>query len=184
MKTTYLTLAASLLALVVNAQETFFTRNATLSFFSSTPIEDIKAENFGVTAVVNSTTGEIEFSALIKSFNFKKALMQEHFNENYMESEKFPKATFKGKITDMPKLDLTKDGTYQVTTQGNLTMHGVTNVVEVPATLIVAAGKITASSKFKVRPEDYKIEIPSVVREKIAPEIEITVDAPLEALKK
>jgi polyisoprenoid-binding protein YceI len=112
---------------------------------------------------------------LIKSFHFERALMEEHFNENYMESEKYPKSTFKGKITNLSSVDFSKNGTYDVTVDGDLTIHNVTNKVSMKGTLEVITGGINASSKFNIVPEDYKIEIPGVVREKINKNLEVTV---------
>lgn len=172
-------------ALLVNAQTTkYFTRTAHIDFYSHTPMEDIKADNNQVSAILDVTNGEFAFTCLIKSFEFPKALMQEHFNENYMESDKFPKSTFKGKIKDMSKVDFNKDGEYAVVVAGSLTIKDKTNEIEVPGTIIVKDGKITAKSKFKVRPEDYNISIPALVKEKIAKEIEVTVDAVMEPFKK
>lgn len=168
----------------VNAQELFFTRNGHVDFFSSTPMEDIKAENDKVTSIINVTTGEIEFSMLINAFQFEKALMQEHFNENYMESTKYPKSFFKGKINNIDKVDFKKDGTYPVKVSGDLTIHGVTKPVSTDGTIIVKDGKFTAQSSFLVNPEDYKIEIPNLVRDKIARELKVNVEGTYEPFKK
>jgi polyisoprenoid-binding protein YceI len=181
---TIITLALISLSASVFSQDTYFTRNGAITFFSSTPVEDIKAENFSVNAVFDAKTGNLEFSLLMKSFNFKKALMQEHFNENYVESDKFPKCTFKGKIADISSVNLSKDGTYPVKVTGDMTLHGVTKPVSADGTLTVKEGKVLASSAFKIKPEDYNIEIPSVVRDKIAKELEVTVKADLEPFKK
>ena len=119
----------------------------------------------------------MEFAVLIKGFEFKKALMQEHFNENYLESDKFPKATFKGKIVNNSDVNYKKDGTYKVKTKGQLTIHGVTKEVEADGTIEVKGGKIVGTSTFNVNPEDYKISIPNLVRDKIAKQIKVTVKA-------
>lgn len=166
------------------AQDKFFTRNANITFFSSTPVEDIKADNYSATAVLDKTTGAMEFSVMMKSFNFKKALMQEHFNENYVESSKFPKSVFKGIIENISEVDFSKDGEYPVTVYGDITLHGVTKKISTPGTLTVAGDKINSNAVFKLSPEDFDIEIPSVVRDKIAKEIEVTVSAELEPLKR
>ncbi len=166
------------------AQAKYFTRNGNISFFSSTPVEDIKADNFNATAVLDSKTGAFEFSVLMKSFNFKKALMQEHFNENYVESSKFPKSVFKGSIENISDVDFSKDGEYPVTVSGEITLHGVTKQITTPGVLTVSGEKINSNAVFKLSPEDFDIEIPSVVRDKIANEIEVTVAAELEALKR
>lgn len=173
--------AALLLTLsqLASAQR-YMTRSGNVSFFSHTTMEDIKADNNQAAAVLDANTGSVAYTVLIKSFQFEKALMQEHFNENYMESDKYPKASFAGKIKDMSKVNMTKDGEYNVTVEGKLTMKDKTNEVSVPGTVIVKNGKIQNKAKFVVNPADYNIEIPAVVKEKIAKEIEITVDATLE----
>jgi polyisoprenoid-binding protein YceI len=112
----------------------------------------------------------------MKSFKFEKALMEEHFNENYVESEKFPKSTFKGKITNLSDVDFTKTGVYKVTVEGELLIHGVTQNISTPGEIEITGDGVKARSKFFIKPEDYKIEIPSVVRENIAKEITVTVD--------
>ena len=115
------------------------------------------------------------FQALIKSFHFDRALMEEHFNENYMESDKIPKSVFKGKITNLSAVDFSKPGTYNVTVEGDLTIHDVTNKISTKGTIEVVNGGINANSKFKIVPEDYKIKIPGVVRDKIDKTLEVTV---------
>jgi polyisoprenoid-binding protein YceI len=139
-------------------------------------MEDIKADNNQVVGVLDITTGEMVFQGLIKSFHFDRALMEEHFNENYMESDKFPKSVFKGKITNLSSVDFTKNGTYDVTVEGDLTIHDVTNKISTKGTIEVITGGINASSKFKIVPEDYKIIIPGVVREKFDKAMEVTVN--------
>lgn len=179
--------AIALLALAVspalNAQK-YFTRSGLISFFSATKMENISAENNKVAAVLDASTGDIEFTVLIKSFMFEKALMQEHFNENYMESDTYPKATFKGKVENVSSIKFGTNGTYNVKVTGDLTMHGVTKKVTVDAVVTVKDGKVTANSKFAVNPNDYKIEIPSVVKENISDKIDVTVSLNLEELKK
>jgi polyisoprenoid-binding protein YceI len=138
-------------------------------------METIKADNNQVVGVMDVATGEMVFQALIKSFHFDRALMEEHFNENYMESDKIPKATFKGKITNLSSVDFTKNGTYEITVEGDLTIHDVTNKISTKGTIEVVSGGLNASSKFKIVPEDYKINIPGVVREKIDKNLEVTV---------
>ena len=165
-------LAVSLLVFAVSfaaqAQDKYFTKTGKISFFSSTPMENIEAHNSKSTSVIDTKTGKMEFATLMKAFDFEKALMQEHFNENYVESDKYPKATFSGAITNLSDVNFKKDGTYKVKVKGNLTMHGVTKEVEAPGTITVKGNQISANSTFNVAPEDYKIEIPKLVREKIA----------------
>jgi hypothetical protein len=153
--------------------QTYMTRNGLIGFYSKMPLEDIKAENNQVYAVIDAGKKNLAFTLLVKGFLFEKALMQEHFNENYIESDKYPKAVFTGAyIGDVP---VAKDGVYNVTIKGNLTMHGVTKPLEVAATIEVKAGKLLGRSSFKLKPEDYNITIPSVVRDKIAKEMSVTV---------
>jgi hypothetical protein len=162
------------LALAVNAQK-YMTKNGFIGFYSHTPMEDIKAENNQVVGALDISTGEMVFQALVKSFHFDRALMEEHFNENYMESDKIPKSMFKGKITNLTAVDFTKNGTYEVTVEGDLTIHDVTNKITTKGTIEVVSGGINAKSKFNIVPEDYKITIPGVVREKINKNLEVTV---------
>ncbi len=159
----------------VNAQK-IFTKNGTISFFSKTSLEDIKADNNQVMSVLNTQTGEFQFSMLIKSFRFQKALMEEHFNENYMESDEFPKATFKGAITDIKAVNFSKDAVYTVTVNGDLTIHGVTKKASAAGTITISAGKVSAASKFPVKLSDYNISIPKLVKDNIAETIEVTVN--------
>ncbi|MFZ1686828.1 MAG: YceI family protein, partial [Flavobacteriales bacterium] len=157
----FLMTAAMVLPFALSAQEQWITRTGTVSFFASTAMENIEAKNNSVSSVFDATTGEVVFSALIKSFEFKKALMQEHFNENYMESTKFPKASFKGKVDGIKPGDLRKPGTYEVTVSGEMTMHGVTKPVSTKGSFVVApTGSVKASCDFIVIPEDYGIKIP------------------------
>jgi polyisoprenoid-binding protein YceI len=163
-----------MLALSVSAQK-YMTKNGFISFFSHTPMEDIKAENNQVAGVIDTSTGEIVFQVLINSFHFERALMEEHFNENYMESEKYPKASFKGKITDLKTVDFKKNGTYDVVVEGDLTIRDVTKKMSVKGTVEIITGGVNANTKFIIAPEDFNIKIPSVVREKIARTLEVTV---------
>jgi hypothetical protein len=160
--------------LAVNAQK-YMTKTGYIGFFSHTPMEDIKGDNNQVAGIIDISTGEMVFQALIKSFHFDRALMEEHFNENYMESDKYPKSIFKGKITNLASVDLSKNGKYDVTVEGDLTIHDVTNKISAKGTLEVTSDGINANSKFSIVPEDYKIVIPSVVREKIDKNLEVTI---------
>jgi YceI-like domain len=160
--------------LASNAQK-YMTKNGYIGFFSHTSMEDIKGDNNQVASILDTSTGEMVFQALIKSFHFDRALMEEHFNENYMESDKFPKSSFKGKITNLSSVDFSKNGTYSVNVEGDLTIHDVTNKISTKGTLEVTTGGINASSKFNIVPEDFKITIPGVVRDKIDKSLEVTV---------
>lgn len=172
-----------LLAVAVQAQERYFTKTGKIEFFSKSPMEDIEARNKSVAAVLDRKSGALQFSVLMRGFEFEKALMQEHFNENYVESNKYPKAEFKGSITNNAEVNYLQDGTYPVKVAGTLTIHGVTQNVQTTGTLKVAGGKIDAVSAFNIKLSDYKIKIPSVVKDKVSNNIRITVDCKLEPLK-
>jgi polyisoprenoid-binding protein YceI len=167
--------AAALLILVHSGahSQVYLTRAGFVGFYSKMPLEDIRAENNQVFAAIDPARKTIAFSLLLKGFVFTKQLMQEHFNENYVESDKYPKASFSGSFTGDVPLD--KDGTYKVMVKGNLSLHNVTRPVEMPATLEVKAGRIIGQAEFKMKPEDYNISIPSVVRDKIAQEMRVNV---------
>jgi hypothetical protein len=159
---------------LANAQKVY-TKNGTISFFSKTDMEDIKAENNQVMSVLNLQTGELQFSLLVKGFHFPKALMEEHFNENYLESEKYPKSSFKGTIADIGKVKLSADGAYPVSVSGDLTIHNVTQKVNTRGSLTVKGGKVTGHCVFTVALADYKIEVPKLVEKNISKTIDITV---------
>ena len=118
----------------------------------------------------------MEFAVLIKGFHFDKSLMQDHFNENYMESSKYPKAIFKGEITNRDAVKFDQDGEYSANIKGDLTIHGVTQPIEVTGTYAVKNGQIRGTSTFIVAVADYKIEIPGVVKDNIAKEVSIKVE--------
>lgn len=164
----------------VFAQSIYMTRNGQISFFSKTPMENIEGTNNEVTSMLDTSKGDLVFAVLIKSFHFEKALMEEHFNENYMESTKFPKATFQGKITNTSSIRFDKDGTYEAKVEGDLTIHGIKQHQTAIGTITVAKGKISAVSNFTIKLADYKIEIPSLVADKISPTIDIRVNCQYE----
>lgn len=149
------------------------TRTGYISFFSKTPLENIKGENKQVNAVIDLSKKKLAFLLLMKGFLFDKAIMQEHFNENYVESDRFPKASFTGVYTG--EVDPTKDGAYPIVVKGSLTLHGVTRSVEAPSTIDVKEGRLSARSNFKIKPADYNIKIPSLVKDKIAQQLDVMV---------
>ncbi len=161
-----------------NSQK-WFTKTGKVSFFSKTTVEDISAVNNQSTFVFDEGNGDISSKIAIKSFIFKKKLMQEHFNENYMESTKYPEATFKGKIDKINLIDLSKDTTYNVTCSGNLTMHGVTNKVSVSNGKMIAKGgkTVTLTGTLSVKLADYKIDRPAAVKDKISESITINIES-------
>jgi polyisoprenoid-binding protein YceI len=166
------------------AQPVYFTKNGAISFFSSTPLENIEAKNNTVASKINPQTGDIEFQLLIKGFQFKKSSMQQHFNQkDYMDSDNFPKAAFKGKITDLTKINFNKDGTYTANVEGDLTMHGVTQKVNASGFIKVDGEKINAQSSFTVKLKDYKISVPQFVSKKVAETVEVKVDCGYQLFK-
>ena len=175
MKKIVVTIALSL-AITMSFAQKYITRTGKASFFSSTPIENIEAFNNEGSCVFDPNTNSVLFVIPIKSFKFEKALMQEHFNEQYMESNKFPKAEFKGKLEGDKPVDYSKDGKFEIVAKGVLTIHGESKNVAVPGTVTVKGGKAQMNAVFKVKPADYKISIPKLMSGKIAESIEVTVN--------
>ncbi|HSQ45111.1 MAG TPA: YceI family protein [Ginsengibacter sp.] len=153
----------------------YFTKNGRISFFSKTSLENISADNNQVLSVVNMETGALQFSLLNNAFYFPKAKMQEDFNENYMESDKYPKSNFKGIITNISSVNVSQDANYIIHVKGDLTIHGVTKNINADGNLIIKNGNISATASFKVLLTDYKIKIPTIVTDKIARDIAVTI---------
>lgn len=151
----------------------YSTASGEISFHSHTFLEDIDAVNKNVSAIIDPLKKNIAFTMRIKGFEFKRKLMQEHFNENYLESDKYPVSTFTGSYSGEMITD--KEGAYPVTVKGNLTIHGVSKPVVIPGTLTVKNGSITAISSFKLNPADYNISVPFIVRDKIEKENTVNV---------
>jgi len=158
------------------SQGLYMTRNGKVSFFSRTPMENIEAVNNEVSSILNLETGEVVFAILVKSFHFERALMEEHFNENYMESAKLPKSTFQGKITNLSSIDFRKEGNYPATVEGDLTIHGVKKRITSSGTVTVAGEKVSVTSALNLKPGDYDIAIPALVADKIAETIEVKIN--------
>jgi len=171
-KLIFLSLALMLITGLVSAQSLYRTSVGELSFFSETPVLDIEAVNQKTGAILNVGTKELAIQAKITDFQFPNKLMQEHFNENYMESERFPTTKFAGKIKE--DIDLTKPGTYSVTAEGNLTIHGVSKPVQVKGTIAATATALQVNFSFQVRTADYQIEVPTLVFDKIAETIAVS----------
>jgi hypothetical protein len=167
-----------------HGQEKFVSKNGHIWFFSQTPLETIEAHNNQAASILTPSTGEMVFQLLIKSFKFERALMEEHFNENYMESAKYPKSDFKGKIVNLKDIDFSTDGSYKAEVEGKLTIRNKTNTVKQTGTVVVKGRRITVKAKFDVVPQDYGIEIPSVVRDKIAKTVAVSVDMEYQPYKK
>ena len=159
----------------------YMTRTGKISFNDTAPNspEKIEAVNNEVANILDAKTGDIVFQVLVKSFKFERELMKEHFNENYMESDKFPKSEFKGSITNISEVNFTKDGTYNVKVSGKLSIHGVTKDVNVPGTLSVSGKNVNAKAKFVVVLKDYGIAIPSLVADKMSKEATISLESVL-----
>jgi len=157
-------------------QGKYLTNEGTIVFYSHTAIEDITAENSEVASVIDTESGEVAVIVKMTDFQFEKKLMQEHFNENYVESEKYPKSTFSGLILNNQDVDYTKHGVYSVQLEGDLTIHGVTNKIFARGSVEVTPEGILAKTKFMLNPEDYSIKIPKVVRKNIADNMEIRIN--------
>lgn len=156
-----------------NAQEKFLTKNGSISFFSSAVVKDFKADNNQVLSIIDTDSGKMAISILMKSFMFEKALMQEHFNENYVESDKFPKATFRGAIVDFESIT---DLETKVEVEGIITIHGVSKEIVISANMTRSEESIVLRGEFNVLLADYNIEIPRVVSKSIAKTIKVTFD--------
>ena len=175
-------LALGLVAtLGVFAQDRFFTKTGKVSFYSKATLENIEAHNRSVTCVLDAKSGSVQFSVPMKGFEFEKALMQEHFNENYLETTKYPKAEFKGQIVNNSDIDYTKDGSYNAKVKGKLTVHGETKDVESDAKVTVKGGKVQAESDFNVVLADYKIKNDKL--NNISNTIRVSVNCTLDPLK-
>jgi len=166
-----------LTTITVNAQ-IYRATQAEISFFSETPMENIFGDNKDAKAIINAKTNEIAFAAVIVSFHFEKSLMEEHFNEDYMESDKYKTTTFKGNIIGV--VDYTKDGEYPVKVKGTLNIHGVDQEREIDGKIIVKDGKVSVFSEFNVILADHKITVPKLLTQKIAESVKVTVKGDFE----
>jgi len=170
------------IAIQSNAQK-YITKNGNITFYSDGPLEKIEARNNQVNSALNTVTGDFVFKVLMKSFVFEKALMQEHFNENYVESDKFPNAIFKGKITNIKDIVFSAQGTFDVEIEGDLTIHGIKQHIKEKGSFVISKDGIQGTSKFYIILDDYDISIPGAVTGKIAEKIEITIDVRLKPIK-
>jgi len=176
MKAIIISIGLLLFCQISSGQGKYMTQKGFINFHSHTLIEDITANNEKVAAVIDREKGAVAIIVLMNEFQFEKKLMQEHFNENYVESEKYPKATFSGRIENHSKVDYERPGTYQVQVKGEMSIHGVTREVVAQGTIEIRQDDIIARTKFLLNPEDYAIHIPRVVRKNIAEKLEITVE--------
>lgn len=161
------------LAYLTASSQKYSLEKSSIIFFSEAPIENITAQNSKTSSLLNATSGEVVFSIPIKEFKFDKSLMQEHFNEKYMESDRYPKAIFQGKFLN---LNLDEKGEQNVRALGKLTMHGVTREIDVPGTVEAVSNQLLAKATFLVRLKDYKIKIPQLLWNNIAQEVKVTVE--------
>jgi polyisoprenoid-binding protein YceI len=185
MKKLFIVIVAVFLQInLLTAQDRYFTKTGYLSFLSETLIENIFAETKEAVSFLDVKTGDVVFSATITSFQFKSKLMQEHFNENYMESGKFPKANFSGKLENFNSFDINSKTPQNFVVKGKMTIHGTDQEVTSNVTLTVTApGKINGTSTFKLMPENFSIKIPSAMGVHIAKEVVVTVKADYEPYK-
>jgi hypothetical protein len=160
----------------------YVTRNGNIRFFSQAPLENIEAVNRQVSAALDAQTGEFVFMVVIRSFQFEKALMQEHFNDNFMESHDFPNASFKGEVTNIDEIDFGKPGIYDATVEGDLTIRGITHRISEKGTLEVKDDMVIGNCVFMVLLDDYDIRVPRAVIDNIASEIEVTVNVAMEKM--
>jgi polyisoprenoid-binding protein YceI len=165
------------------AQDKFYTKTGRINFSSKGVIETIEAQHKSVTCVLDTKTGNIQFSILLKGFEFRKALMQEHFNDDYVESNKYPKSEFRGEIVNNGDINYAKDGVYDAKVKGKLTLHGETKDVDANGKITVKNGKIEADSDFNILMSDYKISIPGSVVNNMSNNVKISVNCSLEPLK-
>ena len=171
-----------LLTATAQSQPIYSSVKGEASFFSEAPIENIDAHSKQLSSFINTATNDIAFAVPISSFHFKKALMEEHFNEKYIESDKFPSATYKGKINE--KIDFTKDGTYRITSTGKFTIHGVEKLRTDSAVLVIKANQLSLTGKFNVVVKDHNIEIPKLMFQNIAEIIQVSFNTIYNPYKK
>ena len=172
------------LCILIQAQDKYFTRSGKVIFYSKAPIEDIKAVNNQLSCIYEIETNRLIANALIKAFEFEKSLMQQHFNENYLESEKFPKATFKGKILNNQMLDFKSNWTKTVEYEGDLSIHGITKKITNSASISNIDGVLSVSTEFYIALKDFDIKIPATVINNIAEKVQVKVNLKMSQLNK
>lgn len=160
----------------------YMSRTGQIVFDASTALENIHAVNNESAAIVDLKSGSVVMQTLIRGFKMEKALMQEHFNEDYMESGRLPNATFKGSIQNVDKINTDNKAEQQVYIKGNLNLHGVSHNITVPAMIRIIDGELSVRTNFKIRLADYNINIPSLVRDKISKEVNIKVTVRLKKM--
>ncbi len=172
-------LLITMLSFNLSFAQKFMTKTGTIDFISDAPLEKIVGVNKSTACLLDSKTGDLNFVVLIKSFVFEKQLLQEHFNENYMESDKFPKSTFKGKITNLSEINFSKNGEYKALVEGEMTIHGVTKKIKETGIVSVKGSAVELKSKIAAALSDYKIKIPGAVKDKISKNILINIKCAL-----
>ena len=182
MKTKFFLLTLILFCSFCSHAQIYTGKSYEISFFSHGPIEDIAATSKSAQIMLSVPKNEVAVKVTIKGFSFEKKLMEEHFNEKYMESDKYPYAIFSGKIKDT--VDFIKDGIYKVNVTGKLNIHGVEKERTIPVTVAIKGGEITVDSKFMVALKDHNIEIPSLVSQNIAEIVEVKINSTLSEYKK
>lgn len=178
MKKTILSLALVLSTGLLFAQKKT-TTSAVVNFDATTPIDKLpKAENKTAIASLDTKTGKLAFEITIKNFTFSNPRIQEHFNnEGWMNSDKFPTATFTGELTNLKAINFGKDGTYPAIVLGDITIHGITRPMEANGSIVVKDGKITATSDFKIRLEDFGVNGGAIAAGKVSKEPAISISA-------
>ena len=184
MKKYILSICCIVLFIQVLPAQKYYSKTGTIHFLSDAPMEKIEAINSNAYVVFDQASGQMEWSVLIQGFKFDKALMQDHFNENYLESHKFPKGIFKGKIIDLSGVNTAKDGIYNTEVSGNLTLHGVTKLFKAPGRVTVKNGMVSVNSAVDLTIGECGNSVPKVVRENIAKTVQVTVNADLQRLEK
>lgn len=177
MKKSFLTIVALVTVSLTTFAQKQTSSTTHIKFFSSTPAENIEANNYKSVSTLDTKTGDIVFSVPMQSFEFEKALMQEHFNsKKFLDTKTNPKAKLTGKIANLDKVNFEKDGNYSAVVEGELTINGVTKPIKENVTFTVKGGKISLASKFNVTLADYKVAFekgkPST---NIAKTVEVTV---------
>lgn len=179
-----LVVGSMLLLLPLYSQSIYYTKSGQVLFSSDAPLEKIEAINKSFTCVLNSSTGKLQGIVLIKGFEFKKALMQEHFNENYLESDQYPQADFEGSLVNLETIDFKKPGIYPAKVAGSLQVHGQRREFNCNGQLSVEAGQIKLTAVFMLQLADFNIVVPALVRDKIARQVKVVVNARLLPLQR
>jgi hypothetical protein len=175
MKRSLLVLFLGWFSFTATAQSVFISDSGHVSFYSSAPLEDIKAACTQVNSIINTVTGEVAFMIPLRGFKFAKALMQEHFNEKYLESDKYPHATFKGRIVDPVNFD--DNGTHAISARGKLGIHGIEKDVLETGTLEIRNRMLVLNTRFYVALADFNIAIPKILFNNIADTVEVNLNA-------